>query len=121
LITDTVPVRAFISHDCEVFPNIKGGIKSVINLQEYPIEAKKYQISGIVKVSALIDKNGKLYCYSIKTDLGDIFKNQAESVLKKLEFEKAICNNHAVAYISTFQLRYDYQKTGKDKDIKTKN
>ena len=119
-IADTVTARSFINYDCKIFPNIKGDIVSITKLQQYPSEAQEYQISGIVKVKALIDKNGNLYCYSIKTELGNLFKNQAESILRGLEFEKAICNGNPVAYITSFQVRYEFPKGRKEKRLERK-
>jgi hypothetical protein len=117
IIADTVTTRAFINHSCSIFPNIKGGILSVEKLKNYPKEAEQYQISGYIKIRALIDKNGNLYCYSIKTELGDPFIKQAESILKNLTFEKAVCNDKPVAYMIGFQVRYEFPKGRKEKKL----
>jgi hypothetical protein len=117
VIADTVTARVFINHDCSIFPNIKGWILSVEILKIYPKEAEQYQITGYVKIRALIDRNGNLYCYSIKTELGDLFIKQAESILKNLTFEKAVCNDKPVAYMIGFQVRYEYPKGRKEKKL----
>jgi len=120
-IADTVRLRAFITYDCTVFPNIKGGYLCIPQLlKSYPPEAEKYQISGIVNVYALIDKEGNLYCYSIKTELGDLFIRDAESILKKIEFEKAVCSGRQVAYMISFPIKYEFPKGRKEKRLERK-
>jgi hypothetical protein len=48
-------------------------LDSVLTLIHYPNSAIPFQINGKVYVRFLIDKEGKVYCYKILTELGDVF------------------------------------------------
>jgi len=98
----------FIDYEC--LPNIIEVYKSIQKYISYPREAEIYKISGYVYLNVLIDKNGKLYCYEIKTELGELFVKQAEYILKNLQFEKFECRGKSFAYTFIIPVKYIYDK-----------
>ena len=102
-------LRGFDIQECS--PNGPINRKEIYPLiTQYPEEAKNYRISGNALIDFLIDKDGNLVCYRIRTELGNAFIKQIEKYLMDYEFEKFLCKQKSYAYVTLIGFRYEYKQ-----------
>ena len=113
-ILDTVAAEYLVTYDCNPFPGLQD-YRQLLDNTKYPDSIDIYEISGKVFVYTLIDTAGNLYCYKIKTELGASFINEAERVLKSLNFVEAKCGGISKAYHFSFPITFEYSAKKKKK------
>jgi hypothetical protein len=99
------------------FPIIEN-LDSVLTCVQYPKSAEPFKISGIVYISFLIDKGGKVYCYKILSELGEAFIQETERVIGLLKFNQQKLSGKPIGYKYFVPIHFDFEKLNKNKKEK---
>lgn len=116
-LSDSCQTNLSIMWDWTSRPKIEN-MDSVLKCIIYPKVAERYHISGWIIVRFLIDKNGKLYCYEMLSELGQVFNQEAERLIHLFRFSIASISNKPVAYEYVIPIKFPYNQ--EDKNYKKK-
>ena len=117
-IKDSCQLQLFVTWNWTSFPKIEN-MDSVLNCIVYPKRAEQYKITGKIVVRCLIDKSGKLYCYKIHSELGDLVTPEVERTIHLFRFNMASISDKPVAYEYIIPITFTFEKN--DTDNKKRN
>ncbi|MCX6236807.1 MAG: energy transducer TonB [Bacteroidia bacterium] len=118
-IKDSCKIDALITWNWTSIPKIEN-IDSVLKCIDYPRIAERYKISGKILIRFLIDKSGRIYCYKILSELGDVFNQEAERKIILFRFSIACISNKPVAYEYVIPIAFQFENNDKDKKKRNK-
>ncbi len=100
---DTIAEMGFIF---ETALEIVGGFDTIAHLLSYPMEFKTFRVSGLVLADIMISKSGSLKCYKIWSGLPYPFLEEAERVVKLLDFTPATIRGRGIQSEMVIPIRF---------------
>ncbi len=93
---DSDPVQEEIPTQVEIMPELKGGLKKLYSEIEYPKEAIRAGVEGLVVVQFVVDEQGSVTNPRIVRGIGAGCDEEVLRIIRKMEFTPGVQNGRLV-------------------------